>query len=203
MPGDTVPTDGPRDDALRCRLLQAVLVISTVGFSWYAMMAVHEAGHALTAALSGGRVTRLVVPLLGFSRTDLAGNPHPLLVVWGGPVLGCILPPALWGLLGLLHIRYTFLARFFAGFCLLVNGIYIGAGSFWRIADAGVMIRHGSPRWLLVAFGAVAAAGGLALWNGLGPRFGLGAARGQVDARAAALMACTFIATAALVGALG
>ena len=157
MPDDTVPTDGRREDALRRRLLQAILVMGTVGSSWYAMMAVHEAGHAITAALTGGKVTRVVVPLLGFSGTDLARNPHPLLVVWGGQVLGCILPLALWGLL----------------------------------------------RLLLLGFGVVAAAGGFALWNGLGPRFGIGEPREQVDARATALMAAAFLATAALVAALG
>lgn len=65
------------------------------------------------------------------------------------------------------------------------------------------MLRHGSPRWLLLAFGAVAAAGGFALWHGLGPRFGIGEPRGQVDARATALMAAAFLAAAALVAALG
>ena len=188
---------------MRRRLLQALLVVSTVGFCWYAMMAVHEAGHVLIAALSGGRVARVVLPLLGFSRTDLASNPHPLFVVWGGPALGCILPLALWGLVRLLRTPYTFLARFFAGFCLLVNGVYIGAGSFGGVGDAGVMVRHGSPRWLLVAFGAVAVSGGLLLWNGLGNRFGLGEARGQVDGRAAILMAFAFAIIAALVAALG
>ena len=198
-----MPPNGLREGALRRRLLQAVLMFGAIGFCWYAMMAVHEAGHALTAALTGGKVTRIVVPLLGFSRTDLARNPHPLLVAWGGPVLGCILPLGLWGLLQLLRIRYAFLTRFFAGFCLLVNGVYIGAGSFTGVADAGVMLRQGSPRWLLGAFGAVAIAGGLLLWNGLGPCFGLGEARGQVDSRAAVFMASAFVAVAVLVAALG
>jgi hypothetical protein len=54
---------------------------------------------------------------------------------------------------------------FFAGFCLIANGLYIGVGSFEAIGDAGDMLRHGSPRWTLILFGAVSALFGLWVWH--------------------------------------
>jgi hypothetical protein len=65
-------------------------------------------------------------------------------------------------------------ARFFAGFCLLANGLYLGVGSFEGIGDAGDLLRYGAPRWSLWLFGIVTAPLGLWLWNGLGKHVGLG-----------------------------
>lgn len=183
-----MPSGAHCTDPLRRRLAQAVLVLSTLAFYWYAMMAIHEAGHVLNAVLSGGTVARVVLPVVGFSRTDLFHDPHPLFVVCGGPFWGCILPLALWGVLLLFRNRCAFLARFFAGFCTVTNGVYIGAGSFWHVGDAGDLLNLAAPRWALMAFGAVAVSTGLLLWNGLGPDFGSGAARGDVNRRAALLM---------------
>ena len=81
--------------------------------------------------------------------------------------------------------RWSYLLRFFAGFCLVANGVYLGVGSFEGVGDAGDLLRYGAPRWQLIAFGLVCVPPGLALWHGLGPHFGLGEAKGRVDRRAA------------------
>ncbi len=47
------------------------------------------------------------------------------------------------------------------------------------------MLRQGSPVWVLRVFGAVAVPIGFWLWNGQGPHFGLGTARGNVNHRVA------------------
>jgi hypothetical protein len=167
------------------RLHQAVLIVSAVLGSWLGMQAVHELGHIVGAWLTGGRVARVVLHPLTISRTDLATNPAPLPVVWAGPVLGCLLPLAAWGVTAVLRWGWAYLPRFFAGFCLVANGAYIAGGSLGRIGDAGVMLRHGSPAWLLWAFGAMTVPAGLWLWHGLGPQFGLGSARGRVSCVAA------------------
>jgi hypothetical protein len=75
----------------------------------------------------------------------------------------------------------VFVLRFFSGFCLLANGLYIGVGSFVGIGDCGEMLRHGSQQWQLLLFGAATAALGLWLWHGQGPHFGLGPAHGNVN----------------------
>ncbi len=84
----------------------------------------------------------------------------------------------------LLRCGLFYLFQFFAGFCLIANGVYLGVGSFGGVGDAGDLLRHGSPPWMLIAFGLVSAAAGMWLWNGLGPHYGLGKSRAGWDRRA-------------------
>jgi hypothetical protein len=171
------------------RCFQVLLITSTLGFSCLGMMAVHELGHVVHLWLSGGTVEKVVLHPLEISRTDPGENPHPLVVAWGGPVWGCLVP-----LVALLTAQRTarshaYLARFFAGFCLVANGAYLAGDAFVRGGDGRELISHGTPPWALVACGLPTVALGLYLWNGLGPHFGLGEAAGRVDRRAALGMA--------------
>jgi hypothetical protein len=111
-------------------------------------------------------------------------------------VFGIVLPLALWAIAAIGRLPGAFVLRFFAGFCLVANGAYIGAGSFGDIGDCGVMLRHGSPVWTLWLFGFGTVPAGLLLWHRQGPRFGLGAAKGRVDVRVAygTLAACLLLA---------
>ena len=59
-----------------------ILMASTLLGSWLGMQAVHELGHVFGAWLTGGRVQQVVLHPLTISRTDLAENPSPLVVVW-------------------------------------------------------------------------------------------------------------------------
>jgi hypothetical protein len=180
------------------RTAQVLLIVTFVGFSWLAMQVVHEAGHVLAAHLTGGKVIKVVLYPLAFSRTDLAENPHPLPVVWGGPLVGAFLPLLVFGLAAALRLPGVYLLRFFAGFCLIANGAYIGTG--WWLTDAGdprVMMDHGSPVWLLVLFGSLTVPLGLYLWHRQGPHFGLGPASGQVNIWAALTSVALFVALTA------
>jgi hypothetical protein len=167
------------------RLPQAILIGSTLLGSWLAMQAVHELGHVIGAWTTGGRVARVVLHPLTISRTDLAENPRPLVVVWAGPIGGVALPLLMWRIAAVVRMRGAFVLRFFAGFCLIANGLYIAGGSFDRVGDCGEMLRHGSPVWLLWLFGIVTAPTGFWIWNGLGSSFGLRSAQGDVDRNAA------------------
>jgi hypothetical protein len=91
--------------------------------------------------------------------------------------------------------------RFFAGFCLLANGVYIAGGSFDRIGDCGEMLRHGSPLWLLWLFGVVTAPLGLWLWHRQGRLFGLGPVPEKVNIRVtyATLGICLLLLVLAIV----
>src|SRR5262245_59144782 len=124
------------------RLHQGILIGSTLLGSWLGMQAVHESGHVLGASLTGGRVARVVLYPLTISRTDLAFNPNPLVVVWAGPALGVLLPLLLWGIAAAMRMPGAFVLRFFAGFCLIANGAYLAVGSVDGIGDAGEMLRH-------------------------------------------------------------
>ncbi len=167
------------------RLHQCLLIGSTILGSWLGMQAIHEFGHVVGAWLTGGSVAQVVLSPLTISRTDLAQNPKPLIVVWMGPVLGVIIPLILWLLGKWIKLPGVYVLRFFAGFCLIANGLYIGVGTFDRVGDCGVMLQHGSSEWQLWLFGALTAPVGLWLWHQQGIHFGLGRARGQVDKRVA------------------
>lgn len=108
-------------------------------------------------------------------------NPHPVFVGWGGAITGSLLPLGLLWFVKSARVSAFYLVQFFAGFCLIVNGIYFGVVSFLKAADPGDLMRHGTSQWLLIGFGVIAFPVGLLLWNGLGIYFGLGEAKGKVD----------------------
>ena len=180
------------------RIHQLLLVGTFVPLSWLLMQAVHELGHIVSTVTTGGTVTKVVLHPLTISRTDGVGSSHPSLVVWAGPVLGVVLPLALLAASKAAKLKWAYLVQFFAGTCLIANGAYIGAGSFGRIGDAGDLIRQGSPIWSLWLFGIVTVPLGLYLWNGLGPSFGLGPAKGNVDRISAYLSAVLLLLTIVL-----
>ncbi len=185
------------------RLTQSALILSTLLASWLGMQAVHELGHVLGAKFTGGRVARVVLHPLTISRTDVAENPHPLIVVWSGPICGVLLPLLLWASVAKIIPKAAFLPRFFAGFCLLANGLYIGIGSFDRVGDCGEMLKHGSPIWLLWSFGLLTAPFGLWLWHGLGSHFGWGSSPHEVNQTvtvASLIIACALIALSLIIG---
>ncbi|CAN5690912.1 hypothetical protein BH23PLA1_BH23PLA1_05440 [soil metagenome] len=167
------------------RFAQGTLIVSTLGLSWLGMQVVHEFGHVLAAWASGEEVDRVVLHPLAISRTDTSLDRHPLRVIWGGPIVGVLLPLAALALSKRVRSKWFYLFQFFAGFCLIANGIYLGIGSFEGVGDAGELLRYGAPRWLLLLFGLICVPAGLFLWHGLGPHFGLGEAKGRVDRRAA------------------
>lgn len=167
------------------RWSQVLLIGSTVVGSWLGMQLVHEFGHVLGALLTAGRVERVVLHPLTISRTDLGENPHPLLVVWAGPIVGVTIPVFAWLLMRVVRFSGVFVARFFAGFCLVANGAYIGLGSFDRIGDCGEMLARGSAIWQLWLFGVLTIPAGLLLWHGQGTFFGIGPKKRPVNLRLA------------------
>src|SRR5947209_13043350 len=105
-----------------------------------------------------------------------------------------MLPVGLLALTRPVYARYLYLLRFFAGFCLVANGVYLGVGSFDGVGDAGDLLRYGAPRWALITYSLASVPVGLYLWHGLGRHFGLGEARGRIDRRAAVGTLCLFLA---------
>lgn len=178
--------------------MQLTLIVSTLILSWLGMQALHELGHVLGALLSGGEVRRVILNPLTISRTDLVANPHPLFIVWAGPVVGTILPLLCWLIAAKLSNTGTFLWRFFAGLCLLANGAYIGLGSFNQIGDCGEMLRHGSSPWQLWLFGAVTIPMGFWLWNGQAKHFGIGQDRRSISKNAVWITTAIAVALASL-----
>jgi hypothetical protein len=150
-------------------------VTASIACAWLAMTALQEFGHAMNAWCSGGRVTSIELPPCGLGHTQVAPNPHPLFVTWGGACWGSLL-----GSLPLLFpVRSEVLrwfARFFAGVCLIAKGTYLGIGCFFGHAngadDAHELLRCGASSWQLVLFGVLATASGVYIWHRLGHRLG-------------------------------
>jgi hypothetical protein len=140
----------------------------------------------LGAWCTGSTVAKVVLRPWTFSRTDLAVNRSPVLVTWAGPLVGAALPVVAWLAAKVLRCPCDYLLRFFAGFCLVANGAYVGGGAFYHEGDAGVIQIYGFPSWPLYVFGAVAVSAGLGLWHGEGVHFGFGGASGHVERRAVA-----------------
>ena len=140
-----------------------ILLFLTV--CWFGMQAVHELGHILAAWSSGAMVLQVVV--LPISWTNVSNVEYPLFVYGAGATFGTILPLLLWLLARYLRWKSAYLFRFFAGFCLVANGTYIGFDfSTTGPSDAGLLIEHGAHRLVLVLFGVLCVSGGLFLWHG-------------------------------------
>jgi Peptidase M50B-like len=167
------------------RYAHQILLLSTfLPWCWLAMMVVHECGHVLAAWLTGATIERVVLNPLAISRTDLGVNPQPLLVSWAGPLIGCVLPILAWLIVKMPSFAVAPFARFFAGFCLVANGVYLGMGVWTGDGDAGDLLRAGGQIWLLVLFGIGATACGFWLWHGQGTTFGLKGHQEQITTRA-------------------
>lgn len=155
-------------------LLRTALIATLLPLCWLAMQVVHELGHVAAAWATGGEVTAVVLHPLEISRTDVSPNPRPGAVVWGGPLIGSLLPTIVWLSIAARKLPFAYLWRFFAGFCLIANGAYIGSGAIDPVGDAADLARLGTPPWTLAAFGLVTVPAGLALWHGQAAAFGFG-----------------------------
>src|SRR5438045_121699 len=85
---------------------------------------------------------------------DVRPNPHPLIEVSAGLVIGCVIALMVAAVASAARLRIAYLAWAVAGFCLIANGAYIGVGAVRPVGDASELIAHGMPRWALAVFGA-------------------------------------------------
>lgn len=150
------------------RIQQVIFVIALLLLSWLALQAIHELGHVIGAAMTGGSVTRVVLHPLQISRTDVVPNPQPAVVVWLGPLVGSLLPLGVLCLMPRSLTSTRTILQFFAGLCLIANGAYIGGGSSQGIGDCGQMARTGTPIWVMLVFGLSTVSLGLVLWHQMG-----------------------------------
>lgn len=155
------------------RVARIIFVGSLLATCWLLMQALHEVGHIFGAWITGGVVSRVHLHPLEFSRTDMMMNPRPMVVAWAGPLVTCVgsimtaVTVCRW------DAAWSMLIMFFAGFCLISNGAYIGAGAVADAGDAADLVRLGAARWQLIIFGIAASTAGMMIWEGLGPRLGL------------------------------
>jgi hypothetical protein len=183
---------------MKDRFKQLVLILTFAGLSWLMMQVVHELGHIIGAMATGGEVERVVLSPLTFSRTDVSPNPHPLLEVWSGPIIGVLVPLLLWFLVSQTVFGAVEFFRFFAGFCCIANGLYIGFGPDSQGLDTQVMLGLGCHRWHLLLFGIPFLAIGLWLLNATGKAFGFGQQQGRVDLKTVWISTFLFVTVVAI-----
>lgn len=166
------------------RHLRAGFYVAALGLlSWLLMQFVHECGHVLGAWLTGRTVLQVVLHPLQISETMVDPKPSPLAVIWSGPLFGSIVPVLLWQIVRWARVGGEAECRFFAGFCLIANGAYIGCGVFDPVGDAFDLVQQGTPRWLLGLFGLIAIPPGIWLWDGTGAKLGIGEQAAPVSGR--------------------
>ena len=161
------------------RIQHFVFIVIFLANAWLLMQLVHECGHVLAAYASGGSVERVVLSPMIISRTDLATNPHPLFVAWSGALFGAVVPVILAALLRKTSIAYLLWGL--AGFCLIANSIYLGAGALEGYGDAGDILRHGGEPWQLIVFALLTAPAGLYAWHRVSTAFGFGEGKGTYN----------------------
>ena len=87
--------------------------------SWCAMTFVHESGHVVCGWASGGTLQDADLAPWHLPHSNFDPDPHPLVTLWGGPILGAAVP-----LVVALAVRRGW-AWFIAYFCVLANGSYL------------------------------------------------------------------------------
>ena len=125
---------------LRATEVAATFVVLLV-VSWIVMTFTHETGHVIGGWISGATLTDLDLAPWRMPYSLHSPDPHPLVTLWSGPVLGVLVPLALAAV-----IRRPWV-WFIADFCLLANGIYLAlawasGGRFLdtpRLLDAGAV----------------------------------------------------------------
>jgi hypothetical protein len=170
---------------------RTVFVGSLLVSAWLGMQLVHELGHVTAAWATGGTVQRVALHPLAISRTDVSPNPSPLAVAWAGPLVGSLLPALAAGVCRWFGRRARSYAEFFAGFCLIANGLNIGVGSFEGVGDAGDLHRLGAKQDALLMFGAIAFALGVWIWHRASGEFGFGPNPRVIGRREVAAAAAT------------
>jgi hypothetical protein len=134
-----------------------IILIVVLLFSWLYMQWTHELGHIIAGLATGAQLERVILNPFRFSMTQFASNPHPHITTWGGPVLGVLIGAGIPILLARFLKQLRFSLCIVSSFVLLANGLYIGLGAITPFADAQDLIRYGSTRLMLAAFGIVCA----------------------------------------------
>jgi hypothetical protein len=111
-------------------------LLALLAASWCVMVLTHEVGHIIGGKLAGGTLRHVDLRPWALPHSHFEPDPHPLITLWSGPIIGVLAPLVIAALLGW---RWTW---FIANFCLLANGTYLALA--W--ADGGAHLD--TPRLL-------------------------------------------------------
>ncbi|QDV25459.1 hypothetical protein [Aureliella helgolandensis] len=116
--------------------------------AWCTMTTLHEFGHIVSGWACGGTLQSVSLVPWSLPYSIFEPDPWPLFTLWGGPIVGSLLPVML-----ALIVRQPWSA-FIAYFCLLSNGAYLATA--WmtgdRYLDTTKLLDHGAPPLAIAAF---------------------------------------------------
>jgi hypothetical protein len=91
--------------------------------SWVTMTTTHEFGHLVGGWIGGATLRDYTLAPWRLPYSVHSPDPHPLLTLWGGPLLGTLVPLSVAASLRDARIWFV------ADFCLLANGSYLALAS--------------------------------------------------------------------------
>jgi hypothetical protein len=129
-------------------LSRVAVFVALLTASWCVMTFVHESGHVVCGWCGGGQLQEADLAPWGLPYSRFEPDPHPLLTLWGGPVIGAMLP------LVIAAIAKQRWLWFIAYFCLLANGGYLATAwiSGERFLDTPRLLHHGAHPATIAAF---------------------------------------------------
>jgi hypothetical protein len=108
----------------------------------------HEAGHIVGGWASGGKLQDAHLMPWELPHSHFDPDPHPLVTLWCGPILGVVVPLAL-----AVAIRRGW-AWFVAHFCVISNGAYLAIA--WltgdRFLDTAKLLERGAHPITIAAY---------------------------------------------------
>lgn len=137
-----------KDTGWTFRIQRASQLIGLLIVSWCVMLSVHECGHMLCGWSCGGSLQSFDLAPWRLPYSFFEPDPQPLITLWGGPILGALIP----------MIVASALKRdwawFIAYFCVLANGTYLATAwlSGDRYLDTPKLLEHGAHPASIVLF---------------------------------------------------
>jgi len=108
----------------------------------------HECGHIIGGMTCGATLTDFDLAPWRMPYSLHSPDPHPLVTLWAGPLLGVSVPIAI---AALIRKRW---AWFIADFCILANGVYLALAwlSGDHFLDTPRLLSAGAPPGLIVIY---------------------------------------------------
>ncbi|MCG8652697.1 MAG: hypothetical protein MI861_22855 [Pirellulales bacterium] len=130
---------------MKKRTSRGAVLTLWLAWAWVTMTVSHEAGHLIGGWLSGGKLISFDLKPWHLPHSFFSPDPHPLITLWSGPLLGCLAPL----LLAILCRRL--MLWFVAWFCVLANASYLLLGYFAgdRELDTAKLLSAGTKPWVI------------------------------------------------------
>ncbi len=147
-PPSDIGSPEPKDGLSHVSWPNYLRLAGLVAVSWVVMTSTHELGHLVGGWCSGAILQSAELRPWRLPHSIFAPDPHPLVTLWSGPVLGCLVPVIF--ALAMPHRWLWFVAHF----CILANGAYLATAWFSgdRLLDTHRLFDAGASRMSVLLF---------------------------------------------------